>query len=305
MKDQETGKAGLTPPGQSSRLGTAACMGCGILWGLLPVYWILLEEVDPMYILASRIIWSAVFMLIFMAVTGKLGVIRETLRTGKNILICFISGLLISVNWGTYIYAVNNGHVLDASMGYFVEPVVVAFMGMLLFRESMNRYEKVTLGCAIAGMIYMMARSGIFPLIALILALSFAAYGAVKKSLELTASVSLLMETLLMTPFALIFTVHAETGGRGAVGVLSGPEWILIPLCGVITSVPLLLFNVGVKNIPYYLVGILEYVSPTLSFILGILYFHEEIDMDRLIAFIIIWTGIGFTVFDRVVHRKS
>ena len=290
---------------KSFRSGVAACTACGIIWGFLPIYWGLLNDVNSMYILANRIIWSAVFMAAYMAAAGRMREIREALRSLKNVRICFVSGILISINWGIYIYAVNNGHVLDSSMGYFVEPVIVAFMGVILFKEKMNRYEKITLAFAVAGMLYMVIMSRILPVIALLLALSFAMYGAVKKSVKLSPQTSLLLETLFMTPFALLFVVYAEMHGCGALGVLSGASWVLIPLCGVITSVPLLLFNIGVKHIPYYMVGILEYVSPSLQFLLGLLYFHESVDINRLTAFIIIWVGISFTLYDRIMHKNE
>ena len=270
-------------------------------WGLLTLFWNLLAEVNSLYILAQRILWSMVFMGIFIAVTKDTKEIKSIFKNRRDLLICFICGMLITVNWGTYIYAVNSGHVLDASLGYFIEPIVVSVIGMLTFKERLSRFEKITFFFSVLGLAYMIAVTRVMPLLALVIAGSFAVYGAVKKMIHISAQASLFMETLCMTPFALIFTVIAEQQGFGSIGVLSGPALLLLPTCGVITSVPLLLFNIGVKKIPYYVSGILMYINPTLQFLMGLCYFHEAMDIHRLIAFIIIWFGILFTVYEKAM----
>ena len=276
-------------------------------WGLLTLFWNLLAEVNSLYILAQRILWSMVFMGIFIAVTKDTGEIKAIFKNRRDLLICFICGMLITVNWGTYIYAVNSGHVLDASLGYFIEPIVVSVIGMLTFKERLSRFEKITFFFSVLGLAYMIAVTRVMPLLALVIAGSFAVYGAVKKMIHISAQTSLFMETLCMTPFALIFTVIAEQQGFGSIGVLSGPALLLLPTCGVITSVPLLLFNIGVKKIPYYVSGILMYINPTLQFLMGLCYFHEAMDIHRLIAFIIIWLGILFTVYEKakLIYREN
>ena len=275
-------------------------------WGLLTLFWNLLAEVNSLYILAQRILWSMVFMGIFIAVTKDTGEIKAIFKNRRDLLICFICGMLITVNWGTYIYAVNSGHVLDASLGYFIEPIVVSVIGMLTFKERLSRFEKITFFFSVLGLAYMIAVTRVMPLLALVIAGSFAVYGAVKKMIHISAQASLFMETLCMTPFALIFTVIAEQQGFGSIGVLSGQALLLLPACGVITSVPLLLFNIGVKKIPYYISGILMYINPTLQFLMGLCYFHEAMDIHRLIAFIIIWLGILFTVYEKakLIYRE-
>lgn len=282
-----------------------------ICWGTLTIFWNLLSEVNSMYILAQRIIWSMVFMLIYMALTGKLKEILPVLKCGKTMRICFASGILVTINWGVYIYAVNSGHVLDASLGYFIEPILVSAIGMLIFKEKLSKMEKVTFAFSIVGLVYMIAVTKSFPVLAILIAGSFAIYGAVKKNLEISAHVSLFTETLCMTPFALLFVIYAEGHGMGSIGALHGAQFWLLPACGVITSIPLLLFNLGVKQIPYYVSGILMYINPTLQFFMGLFYFHEALDINRLIAFVIIWIGILFTVYEKgryicnCSHNKS
>lgn len=277
-----------------------------VCWGVLTVFWNLLGEVDSLYILAQRIIWSMVFMGIYSVALRKMPEIAEAFRDKKKFGICFVCGILITINWGVYIFAVNSGHVLDASLGYFLEPVLVVAIGMMIFRERPSTLEKITLAFSVASLVYMVAAARSFPILALLIGGSFAVYGAVKKSLELTPHASLFVETLCMTPFALIFTVVAESRGMGSAGVLHGAQFLLLPACGIVTSIPLLLFNRGVKEIPYYISGILMYINPTLQFLMGLFYFHEELDRNRLTAFLIIWVGVLFTLADKLrMMRKT
>ncbi|MCD8015772.1 MAG: EamA family transporter RarD [Lachnospiraceae bacterium] len=287
-------------------LGVAAAYVC---WGVLTVFWNLLGAVNSVYVLSQRIIWSMVFMGLFMAATGKWKEIAPVFRNHRQFLICFASGILITINWGVYIFAVSSGHVLDASLGYFIEPVLVGAIGLLIFRERPSRLETVTFLFALAGVVYMILRSGTIPVLALLISGSFAVYGAVKKNLDISPYASLFMETLCMTPFALLFALWADNAGMGSIGVLHGAEFFLLPACGIITSVPLLLFNIGVKEIPYYISGILMYINPTLQFLMGLFYFHEELDQNKLAAFCLIWFGIIFTVVDHLrqmrLHKRE
>ncbi|MBR4077539.1 MAG: EamA family transporter RarD, partial [Oscillospiraceae bacterium] len=236
-----------------------------VIWGFLTLFWNLLVEVDSMYILTQRIIWSMVFMAIYMTVTKKWHEIIAVFKDSKSLLICFVSGVLITVNWGVYIYAVNNGHVLDSSLGYFIEPIVVALFGLIFFKERMSKAETFTFVLAAIALFYLIVIHRTFPIIAIVITLSFSAYGAVKKSLKISAHASLFMETLCMTPFALIYAFYMEQNGMGVIGRIDTAAMMLLPVCGIVTSVPLLLFNIGVKEIPLYLLGILNYISPTIS----------------------------------------
>lgn len=284
---------------KKQRWGSVAVAFAYVCWGLLTVFWNLLAEINAVYILAQRILWSMVFMGIYMTVMGKWKEIFYVFCDFRKIGVCFICGILITINWGVYIYAVNNGHVLDASLGYFIEPILVASIGMLIFHEKLSAMEKVTFWFAAAGLLYMIFVKKTFPALALLIAGSFAVYGAVKKKLDLTPHASLFMETLCMTPLALIFIIYAEMHGLGSSGILHETQFLLLPATGIITSVPLLLFNIGVREIPYYLSGIFMYINPTLQFLMGIFYFHEGIDVQRLTAFVIIWIGILFTIYEK------
>ncbi len=292
--------------GEKQKPGSLKVASAFIIWGLLPIFWNLLEDVNPVYILAQRMIWAMLFVGLYILFFKKVDDVKAAFRSKKIFATCFLCGILITVNWGVYIYAVNSGHVLEASMGYFIEPVLVALIGLIAFREQPSKLEKITFLFAVAGLVFLLVTNRTFPFMALIIAGSFAIYGAVKKNLPLTAEASLFMETLCMLPFALIFTIYADTHGIGSVGVLHGAGFLLLPASGLVTFIPMLLFNMVVKEIPYYITGILEYISPSMQFLLGLLYFHEALDLNRLTAFIIIWIGIIFTIRDKVqLMRKD
>lgn len=285
---------------QKKTMGLVTVTGAYVMWGLLTIFWNLLTDVNSVYILAQRILWSMVLMGLFLLATRRWGEITAALKNKRTMLLSLVCGVLITLNWGVYIYAVNSGHVLDASMGYFIEPVLVALVGVIAFREKPSLAEKLTFCFAAAGVIFLIVRTGSVPKLALLIAAPFALYGAVKKNLALSAQASLFMETLCMFPFALLFAKWWEMQNGGIAGAMQGASFWLLPACGLVTSVPLLLFNMGVKEIPFYFTGIIMYINPTLQFLMGLFYFHEAMEMDRFLAFVIIWIGILITVVEKI-----
>lgn len=281
-------------------MGLVTVTGSYVLWGMLAIFWSFLGQVNSVYVLAQRIIWSLVFMGLYLLVTRRWGEVKRTLCDRQTMVNCLLCGVLITLNWGVYIYSVNSGHVLQASMGYFIEPVMVALLGVIAFREKPTLAEKLTFLCAAGGIVFLTARTGTFPTLALAVATPFSVYGALKKRVALTAQTSLFMETLWVTPLALAFSWWWAAGHGGTEAVLGGASFWLLPACGVVTSVPLLLFNMGVKEIPYYFSGILMYINPTLQFLVGLLYFKEALNMDQFIAFLIIWVGLAITMVEKL-----
>ena len=236
----------------AKKRGTSNVLGSYILWGLLPAFWNLLAEVNSMYILAQRVIWSLIVMTLFLAVTRRAKDIVLVFADLKTVLYSLLCGILICINWGIYIYAVNSGNVLDASLGYFLEPIVVTIIGVAAFHEKMSRPEQLTVVFAIIGIGYLIWAYRVFPIMAILISLSFGFYGAVKKNLKLYPELSLFAETLMMTPAALLFCIYSEMHGTGSIGILSGPQFLLLPLAGIVTLIPLTLFNRGIHHIPYY-----------------------------------------------------
>lgn len=293
---QENGQDMETNRSLTAGLLVAATYVC---WGLLPAFWDRLAELNPVYVLAQRIVWSMVCMGLYIAVSGAFKETWAVLRDWRQLLNCLLAGTLCSVNWGVYIYAVTRGQVLESSLGYFIEPVLVGLIGLLFFKERPSLCERLTFGFAFIGLVYMVIVNGRFPLLALLIAGSFAVYGAVKKRQKLPPQAALFGETLCMTPAALAVIVWLDTQGLGGAAELPAGKLWLLPAAGLVTCVPLLLFNIGVKVIPYYVSGILMYINPTLQFLMGLFYFHELLDMHRLVAFAFIWLGILFTVGER------
>lgn len=281
-------------------MGLATVVGCYVLWGFLSIFWSFLGQVNPMFILAQRIIWSLVFMGLYLAAARRWGEVTAALKDRKVMGNCLLCGILITFNWGMYIYAVNSGHVLQASMGYFIEPVIVGLIGVLAFREKPSLAEMATFAFAMVGILFLTIRTGSFPVLALAISVPFSIYGGLKKKITLTAQTSLFLETLWVTPLALLFSWWWCAGHGGMAGVLEGASFWLLPACGVVTSVPLLLFNLGIREIPYYFTGILMYINPTLQFLVGLVYFKEVLNVDQLIAFVIIWVGILFTLGEKI-----
>lgn len=275
------------------------------MWGFLILFWNLLSEISPLYILAMRVFFSAVLTGILAVCTGKKDEIKQAFSSKKSIFQNLGCSILLVANWGIYIYAVNCGHVLDASLGYFIEPVLVGLIGFILFRERPSALEAVTYVLAFAGLIFMFVRTGAAPWLPLVIAGTFAVYGAIKKHREMSPVGSLFCETVFMAPIALGFAVFCEIRGSGVLGTVSAAKLLLLPLCGVVTAVPLMMFNNGVKKIPYYLSGILMYINPTIGFLLGLFHSHEALDRNRLIAFIIIWAGILFSIVNGIMQIVS
>lgn len=270
-----------------------------VVWGVLPIFWALLAEVNSVYILSQRILWSLLMAAVLLAFLKKTDEIKRVFRSRHDFLICFACGVLITLCWGLYIYAVNSGYVLEASMGYFVQPVMVALVGFAVFRERPSRAEWTTFGFAVIGIGFLVIRTGTFPTLGLAMAGAFVVYGALKKNLNVSPYTSLFMETLCMAPFCAAFSLWWERRSGGLAGALNGaPFWLLIA-AGFVTLLPMLLFNIGVQKIPYYVNGILMYINPTLQFLAGLLCLHAELERDRLIAFVIIWVGILFTIGEK------
>lgn len=266
-------------------IGLISTLSCYILWGLLPLYWHLLNSVDAVFILANRILWSAVFTVGLLLVKRQFHEVKAVLRDKQKMRFMVPAAIMITINWGVYIWAVNSGHVLDSSLGYYLNPLILFAIGIVVFREVCGVIEWVSLGLAAAGVLVATVAYGAFPWIAITLALSFSFYGTLKKLAGVGGLTSIAVETLLIGPFALAFALFAPVS-RAAVGSLNGLTATLLVLSGVITASPLILFTFGVNRLPFTTVGFLQYVSPTLQMLIGVIVFKETLTNDRIVAFV-------------------
>ena len=266
-------------------------LGSYVLWGVFPVFWKMMAELNSVYVLSSRIVWSAVFCLLLIVMTKKTEELKRVLSDGKMRKTMMCSGVAIAVNWGVYIYAVNSGHILDASLAYYLNPLIVIALGFFLFQERLAVRQWLAIAIAALGILAAVVLYGEFPVFAIVIGSSFAIYGAIKKNVKCNGLISTFIEAAFLTPFALAYILWAEMGHAGAMGVLEGMEFLLIPMSGVVTSIPLLLFSIGVARVSMSLTGILMYINPTLQLLIGILIYNETFDLAKAIMFVCVWIG--------------
>ena len=272
--------------------GIIEILTCYIMWGVLPVFWKLLEELNSVYVLASRIIWSAVFCFIIILFTGKMEELKNVLANKQMVKKLMCSGIAVAINWGLYIYAVNSGHILDASLAYYLHPLMAIALGFIVFKEKLLKMQWVSIGIAATGIILAIVMYGTVPVFALIIGASFAIYGAIKKNVACSGLVSTFVEATFLSPFAIAYILWAEQSGAGAAGVLQGTEFLLLPLAGVVTSIPLLVYSAGITKVSLSLSGILMYINPTLQLLIGILLYQETFDVARKVMFVCVWIAV-------------
>ena len=278
--------------------------GCYVLWGLLPIFWKALSSLNPIYILACRIFWSLIFCAVIITINHDWDKIKTIFTNKKQLLTIVICSLLITFNWGSYIWAVNSNHILDSSLAYYMEPIVVIFIGAMFFKERLSRLQWLSVAFAALGVIIPIVYYGEFPFIALAMAGCFAIYGALKKNLSINSTVSIFMETLFTTPLAIVFIIYMEIQGQGALATLSGWQNLLLPLSGIVTSIPLILFAKGLQTTSYNLSGILMYINPTMEMLVGMLIYQERFTSVQTLTFAFVWCAVIIYLISMWQHRS-
>jgi chloramphenicol-sensitive protein RarD len=267
-----------------------------LFWGFLPLYWKLLQDVPVEEVLAQRIFWSLIFMILIILIFKKWSDFHKDLKsmlTNKKLMVLLVTaGLLISTNWFIYIWAVNNNHVIETSLGYYINPLVTVLMGMIVFKEKLNGLQLIALLLAFIAVLILTVQYGEIPWIALSLAFSFALYGLVKKSADYDAVLGLTFETLVVFPFATAFLLRSFFLRESAIYAGSIETTFLIVGAGVMTAVPLLLFAHGAIRIPMYVIGFLQYIAPTIMLFLAIFVFNESFTSIHFVSFTLIWVSL-------------
>jgi chloramphenicol-sensitive protein RarD len=271
--------------------GLAAGVGAYLLWGLFPLYWPLLEPAGPVEILAHRIAWSLVFLAAVLALTAGFRWIRTLDRRQARLLA--VAAVLITVNWGTFIYAVNNDHVVETSLGYFITPLVSVALGVTVLGERLKAHQRVAVGIAALAVVVLALDYGRPPWIALTLALSFGTYGLVKKRADVEGTQSLAVETALLAPAALAFIVFLAASGDGTLFTQDAGHVALLALSGVVTAVPLILFGAAAIRVSLTTIGVLQYLAPTMHFGIGVLLYDEPMPVTRLLGFALVWVALA------------
>ena len=276
------------------RRGVWIAVAAYVAWGLMPLYWHLLKVVPSMQIMAHRVVWSALLVCGWLFYKYGRGWLRETLARPRAAAMLALSGVLIAFNWGLYIWAVNAGHVVETSLGYFINPLVNVVLGVLVLHERLRRLQWIAVGCAALGVAWLTVSAGSPPWIALGLAGSFGLYGLVRKLVSVDPVAGLGLESLYLFLPALVYVLWAEAGhGGGFSGGWGLGTDLLLVFGGVVTAVPLIGFAYGVRRIPLSVVGLLQYIAPTLQLLLGVWFFHEPFDASRALGFGAIWLGLA------------
>ncbi len=285
--------------------GIISAIGAYALWGVLPVYWKSIQAVSALETICHRMIWSFVFVALVLIWKKRwrwLGQVRE--RPATLITFLVTAGIL-ALNWFIYIWAVNTGHVVDASLGYFVNPLLSVFLGVIFLRERLRLWQWVALGLAAGGVVFLTLGYGAFPWIALTLAVSFGLYGLLRKTAPLGSLEGLMLEMTFLFPPALAYLVYAELTGSASFGHAGITTSALLALTGVATAFPLLLFASAARQVTLATVGVLQYITPTLQFLLGVLVYGEEFTETRVIGFSVIWTALLIYSIEGIVQGRK
>lgn len=284
--------------------GFWAVFGCFTLWGLLPLYWHELREVPALQIVAHRVVWCALLVVGYLNLRRGRGWLRETLARPRVGLLLVASSLLISGNWGLYIWSVTQGHVVEASLGYFINPLVNVMLGVLLLHERLNRVQWGAVALAAAGVAYLTWQSGALPWIALLLALSFGFYGLIRKIAAVDAVPGLGLESLYLLLPSIGYLLFEQYRGAGAFMRLDLLHQAMLIAGGAITAVPLIWFAYGARRIAYSVVGLVQYVGPTLQLAIGIWLLNEPFTRAQLDGYFVIWVALAIYTADSLLRAR-
>jgi chloramphenicol-sensitive protein RarD len=286
-----------------ARAGLAAGLAGYALWGLVPLFWPLLEPSAPVEILAHRIVWSLVFVVVVLAVRGGFGWVRTLDR--RRVRLLALAAVLVTVNWGTYIYAVNSGHVVESSLGYFINPLVTVLLALTVLRERLDGLQPAAVGLALVGVLVLTVQSGRVPWVALVLACSFGLYGLIKKQVGMEGTQSTAVETTCMLLPSLAYIAYLELHGTGTFASEGAGHAALMAAGGIVTALPLVLFGAAAIRLPLVTLGLLQYITPTLQFLIGVVVRGEPMPAARLAGFVVVWAALAVFTWDALRRRRT
>jgi chloramphenicol-sensitive protein RarD len=287
-----------------SRRGFLLGLAAYSMWGLFPLYWPLLKPAGAIEILSHRIFWSLVVVAALIAITGRASSLRHLLRSARERNLLTFAALIISVNWGVYIWGVNNGHVVETSLGYFINPLVTLLLGVVLLGERLRPVQWAAMGLAGVAVLILTLDYGRPPWISLVLAFSFGTYGLLKKKAHVGAIESLTVETLILGPVAFVYL--AFLGGVGDASYLDGDSGhlMLLAMSGFVTAIPLLFFGAAATRVSMTTLGLQQYLAPTIQLALGVLVLGEQMPTVRWIGFAIVWVALAIFTTDSIRHHR-
>lgn len=284
--------------------GILAAIGAYALWGLLPIYWKAVRAVPSVEVVCHRMVWSFAFVALLLVGKNQWEWLRRARKSPTTLITCVGTSCLLALNWFTYIWAVNSGHIVDSSLGYFINPLISVLFGMLFLGERLRSWQWVAILVALGGVIFLTLGYGTFPWIALTLAITFGLYGLLRKTASLGALEGLSLEmTILFLP-ALVYLVHLESVGAASFGHTGATTSLLLALAGVATALPLIWFAYGARKVTLATVGILQYIAPTMQFLLGVLVYGESFTTTRMVGFGAIWSALLIYSIEGVVEGR-
>ncbi len=278
---------------------------CAVIWGFLPIYWRSLDPIPPSTVIIYRIFFVALSCgVLSLFLYGKERFL-EPMKDKKMLFNTMIAGILITANWSIFLWAVNVGQVIQTSIGYYMEPLIVSFFGVIIFKEKFNIYRKIAFSLATVGVLILIIHSREIPIIALTLGITFAIYATIKKSVHYESILGLFYETVIFFPFMLMMIIYIEMNGIGIIGVAQPHQFVLLALSGIVTAIPLACFAIAAQNLPLISLGVTEYIAPSISLFIGIFIFHESFDMIKFITFCFIWVALIFFTIGEIRLQKD
>ncbi len=285
--------------------GIITGIGTYILWGLFPIYWRLLEQDPAVEILAHRMAWSFVFVTLILTGQHEWAWLKGSMRDRRTVLTYTLAAILLSINWYTYIWAVNAGYVVEASLGYFINPLVNFLLGVIFFKEKLRRVQLAAVLIAVLGVVYLTINYGSLPWISLVLAFTFGMYGLIKKIAPLESMHGFSLETIVLFLPAFAYLLYRQVTGVGAFIHQGGVITLLLILAGPVTSIPLLMFGYAARRIPLSMLGFIQYIAPTLQFLLGVFVYLEPFPPSRLVGFSLIWLALLVYSLEGVLFNRK
>ena len=285
--------------------GLIAGIGAYVMWGLVPLYWPLLKPASAMEILSHRVVWSLVFLLIIVYFKKLFSDIKVALFDKRKMILLFFASIFITINWGVFIWAVNNGHVIETSLGYFINPLVSVALGVIVLKEKLRTLQKVAVGLTFVAVTFLTLTLGHPPYIALSLAFSFGFYGLVKKMANVKAIPSLTLESLMITPFFAVFLYYLSSQNELTFVELGPIHSLWLVTAGIVSVIPLMLFSTAVLRIPLVVLGLLQALGPIIQFLLGYFVFDEPMITARWVGFLIVWLAVSVFSYDAVRTYRS
>lgn len=289
----------------NQKVGMIYAIAAFLFWGLVPIYFKQVSSVIPIEVLAHRIIWSVVVLLILLFIKQKFYLIKDILQDKNKLKYLFLSSFLVSTNWLIFIYAISENKILEASLGYFINPLISVFFGFIFFSEKITKNQSIAIFIATIAVLIQMIEMGSLPLISIGLATSFAFYGLIRKKVQVEPMSGLFIETLLLLPFSLFYLGYLMINNESA--FLGDDIYIslMLTLGGIITVLPLLWFNIAVIKIKLSVIGILQYLGPSVAFLIAIFIYDEPLNTAKLVTFILIWIALAVFSYDIITKRKE